>query len=395
MTNPDVVLSYGLGVDSTAVLLRWLLEPASRDFDLSRLVVVTAMTGDEWPQTGLDVAEHVLPLLRTHGVRFVQAARGRARVSAAGAGMTVLDDSRAPTEVFLAGDYKLSEEMAVIGTIPQSGGRRACSMHAKGEVLDPLIAELTGGRSFRHAVGFEVDELSRVRRDRQYGSAQRQPVYPLVEWGWDRAACLAYIHAQTGVVWSKSACTMCPFAFGSAAGRERTLALYAKHPDVAARTLMMEHTALSLNPAQGLIAGARLIDLVRSRGMREALAAFAAELAAAEWAVYEVRRINRPSRDDPLRYGNSARAVMRRTAGLSQEGALRDLRGQGPIDGSDDVARVWLRRAGEQLPSVAHFFAAAPTSVQDKQQPNFDDWWEDALLRVAAQPRPDVQLAFL
>jgi hypothetical protein len=32
----DVVLSYGLGVDSTALLLRWLTEPGSRDFDLSR-----------------------------------------------------------------------------------------------------------------------------------------------------------------------------------------------------------------------------------------------------------------------------------------------------------------------------------------------------------------------
>ena len=35
-----VVLSYGLGVDSTAILLRWPSEPSSRDFDLVDLTVV-------------------------------------------------------------------------------------------------------------------------------------------------------------------------------------------------------------------------------------------------------------------------------------------------------------------------------------------------------------------
>lgn len=35
--HPRHVLSYGLGLDSTAVLLRWLTDPSSRDFDLSDL----------------------------------------------------------------------------------------------------------------------------------------------------------------------------------------------------------------------------------------------------------------------------------------------------------------------------------------------------------------------
>ena len=38
-----VVLSYGLGVDSTAILLRWPSEPSSRDFDLVDLAVVRAL----------------------------------------------------------------------------------------------------------------------------------------------------------------------------------------------------------------------------------------------------------------------------------------------------------------------------------------------------------------
>lgn len=48
---PKVVLSWGLGEDSTAILLRWLEDPTSRDFELNELVVVSAMTGNEWEST--------------------------------------------------------------------------------------------------------------------------------------------------------------------------------------------------------------------------------------------------------------------------------------------------------------------------------------------------------
>ena len=122
---PRVVLSYGLGADSTAVLLRWLTEPASRDFALDELVVITAMTGDEWAGTGTDVEQHVLPLLRRHGVRYVQVARAQLLTTKAGDGIVVLDDSRHPERVHLAGAYRLSDELTAAGTIPQSGGDRA------------------------------------------------------------------------------------------------------------------------------------------------------------------------------------------------------------------------------------------------------------------------------
>ena len=40
-----MVLSYGMGADSTSLLLRWLTEPSSRDFAIDDLVVVSSMTG--------------------------------------------------------------------------------------------------------------------------------------------------------------------------------------------------------------------------------------------------------------------------------------------------------------------------------------------------------------
>lgn len=43
-----IFLSYGLGVDGTAILLRWVKEREARDFDLSELTVITAQVGEEW-----------------------------------------------------------------------------------------------------------------------------------------------------------------------------------------------------------------------------------------------------------------------------------------------------------------------------------------------------------
>lgn len=58
-----------MGTDSTALLLRWIYEPATRPCALRELLVVTAETGDEWPITGDLVTRHMLPLFRQHGVR--------------------------------------------------------------------------------------------------------------------------------------------------------------------------------------------------------------------------------------------------------------------------------------------------------------------------------------
>jgi hypothetical protein len=89
-----VVLSYGLGVDSTALLLRWLDEPDSRDFDLADLLVVIAMTGDEWPQTVELVERHVLPRLCEAGVTYVQLARAGAKQKD---GIAILDETANPS----------------------------------------------------------------------------------------------------------------------------------------------------------------------------------------------------------------------------------------------------------------------------------------------------------
>jgi hypothetical protein len=209
MSAPDAALSYGLGADSTAVLLRWLDEPATAPCELDDLIVVTAMTGDEWAITGRLVEQHVLPRLTARHVRYAQVARtGPVQAH----GITVLDDSRAPARLHLAGAFRLSDELRAAGTIPQLAGTRKCSAKAKGQVIDTYLARITAGAPFLHAMGYEAGETARARRDATFNTSARTGIYPLITWGWDRSTCDDYIYSQTGARWPKSACTYCVIA---------------------------------------------------------------------------------------------------------------------------------------------------------------------------------------
>lgn len=390
-----VVLSYGLGVDSTAILLRWILDPSSRDFDLGDLVVITSQTGDEWPQTGRLVERHIYPLLHNHGVRTVQVARaGRYERD----GIVILDDTREPQACHLDGAYKLSTEMLTAGTVPQSGGPRTCSQKFKGWVLDTWIRDHTAGQPYEHMVGFELGELDRVATDRlQLDIPGRNPVYPLVEWGWHREHAAAYIRDHLGVEWVKSACSYCPFAFGSTDGKRRTLRRYIDHPDQAMLPLTMEHLAVALNARQGLIAGERLVDHLRSTpGAAPLLRQFAHHLADQPWALYRVRRAYRPRKQNPAKMGNAVRSIVRLVEGTASE-MLGEVSARAaqlgrPVEKDGPHRRVWLHRKGVRFPCVEETLTAAPALAPDKTGPGFDKAWA-AGLDAATSAERQLELA--
>ena len=58
------ILSYGMGVESSAILLRWIMSPVTRPCSLEDLIVITSQVGDEYTDTGRDVEAHILPLMR-------------------------------------------------------------------------------------------------------------------------------------------------------------------------------------------------------------------------------------------------------------------------------------------------------------------------------------------
>ena len=62
----STVLSYGMGVESTAILLRWIHESETSPCPLEQLIVVTSQVGDEYFDSGRDVENYILPLMRAH-----------------------------------------------------------------------------------------------------------------------------------------------------------------------------------------------------------------------------------------------------------------------------------------------------------------------------------------
>jgi len=370
-TTPSVVFSFGMGVDSVALILRWLEEPASRDFDLSDLAMVTAQVGDEFDSTRRLVEDHVLPRLRRAGVRFIQCARSQRKTTAAGDGVVVLDDSTAPARLHFDGSYTLSQEMMSQGTIPQRGGFRACSIHAKGNILDSVIATITQGRPYRHVIGFEVNEQGRALKDSGYNTATRRGWYPLVEWGFTRQDCLDYIAERTGVVWLKSACGFCPFAMANDTGRRNLLQRYRTDPALAATSLLMEDIARRLNPRQTLIAGSSLADVVAAADLPEVQAALAALHSEITFAVYEVRRVTPRAVNGRGVTARSVRAVARGSR-AQMDAHLAGLPGDRVV-GEDRIVRHHLP-AGDRC---EHLFVVAPALVDDKQRPQFNALWQE------------------
>jgi len=375
MEPPSVVLSYGMGADSTSLLLRWLTEPSSRDFAIDDLVVVSSMTGHEFDSTREAVETHVLPRLAEHGVRFIQIARSQRRTTRAGGGVIVLDDSRQPECLYTEGAYTLGQEMLAAGTVPQRGGMRMCSVHSKGDCLDPVIARITQGQPYRHAIGFEANEQARAEKDRLYDNAIRAGWYPLQDWGWSRADCQRFLVDLIGVTFPKSACGFCPFAMSSESGRARQIERYRQEPDVGAEALFLEYVARSLNPAQTLIEGSSAAEMVADAWLHEVQDRFDARLEATDWALYEVRRLTRPGRDG--KRGLTARSVRVLATG-SREDMAAALQAQSGrrVRGIDGLVRHIVRERGSD--TVDHLFVAAPAGVESRQRAGFEEWWQEA-----------------
>lgn len=352
-TRP-VVLSYGLGADSTAILLRWLLDPTSRNFDLSQLIVITAMVGDEFDETGRLAEAHILPMLRERGVRFAQVARG-GRLEKDG--IVVLDDSTNPERLYLKGAYKLSDELRHALTVPQYRAyARKCSIKFKGWVLDTFIERTLGDQPFRHVIGFESEETKRAERDVSYSTEQRDSEYPLIEWGWDRQQCIDYIKAHTGVVWPKSCCVFCPFSQGNA----EHLARLNMSPDRAMETMLIEHMSLAFNPRQHSLPGATTFrqKLVEA-GYLGLLVQYKRHVSRLAWGVYRVRRVS-------LKKGSFFRSIERVTpAALTEGHALLVLSSMAEAEGAEVVFeegsnRAHVRKRGTEHPMVEDMLVACP-----------------------------------
>ncbi|SDT74186.1 hypothetical protein SAMN04489716_6903 [Actinoplanes derwentensis] len=389
-------MSMGMGVDSAALLLRWLLDPRSRDFDLSDLTVLTAMTGDEYTATRMLMEKYLLPVMAQHAVRYVMLARAGQSETA---GYEVLSDSHSTSRMIMHGTrWRLSDEQTAAGVVPQQvRHRRFCSYRAKGQVLDWWIADALGGAAYRHVVGFAAEEVRRSSKDTSYTSAARNPWYPLIEWGWDRQSCLAYLQDAFGVTWSRSCCGYCPFQ----AGPELDLLCqrWRNEPDRAEQALRLEYTAVAINPRSLLFGkkrSARQVAILA--GLRDLVEHVDADLAAQPWAIYDVRRAyparrldkTKPSgleNRDSYAKGQGARSLEPVCVGTYDSTRATVLAMGGQPEGEHQIVRAWTHRAGPPYPSREAFLVAAPAGVPTKVGPAFPAVWAQAEDTPVAQFR--------
>jgi hypothetical protein len=394
------ILSYGMGVESSALLLSWLERPESRDFDLERdLIVITAQTGGEHPDTKRLCEQYLLPRMRAHRVRYIQVARaGHLEAD----GIIVLNDTREPFTVHIQGVYTLAEELRSAGTVPQFSGDRICSMKFKGWAIETWLAQELSGQSYRHALGynaeeqsriakserafakrvpapvrmafgFNCDEESRIVRAAKYDTTLRKGFYPLFEWKWTRDRCLQYLKDLTGVTWPKSCCVYCPFQ----SLREDTIARMRQFPEQVAEALLLEHQSLCLNPRGSLYRDRTLLSVVIENHHAEALRYFMERLGAAEYALYRVRRIYK-------RPGKADRAVQKLETGRRAEMAACFERISSGLDVrvEHDIRYSYVRmREPDRYPAVEEFFVVAPATVESKTRYGFD--WFDAKWKAA------------
>ena len=393
-----VLLSWGLGADSTAIITKILEDPAGHGFspDLSELVVVVALTGDEWPDT-MDLAErHILPLLRRHSVRLVQVARGGPSDDD---GIVVMSDTREPQHLHRRGPWSLSDEMRLNGTVPQYAGGHQCSIKFKGWVIDRWVRDSFAGAPFRHIIGYEADEKGRAAKDNTYATATREPWHPLIDWGWDRARVLDYLRGKFQVTWPKSYCTFCPFP-GVASSLPVHLERCRSFPELAAVSLSLEFSAMAFNPRMTLYKNKSFRSVISADGNTAALEALAAAHSSARWAVYEIRRIFFPARTpechalhgkqcptplpgcrDHTRKGQvwrSLQAVFEGTRVEAGEYLRRDAALMNePVFTVDGITRTTFQARRDGFPAVEGFLALAPAGVVDKRREKFDDRWFD------------------
>ncbi|QKV90387.1 hypothetical protein HUT19_41095 [Streptomyces sp. NA02950] len=385
-----VVVSWGLGVDSTAFLTLILgnsqTQPMYRALGYSpdNLIVVYAATGDEWDDTLRAGERYVLPLLRKHGVRLVQVARGGPFESD---GIVVLDDSRSPTRLHKAGPWRLSDELRTTGTVPMvAQGRRTCSVKFKGSVIDRFIAAELHGRPYRHVLGFNAEEGTRVLRDQTYTSLTRSPEYPLIEWGYGRAECLELLREQFGITWRKSHCAQCPFP-GNIGSLPQHLERLRSFPERAADVLMLEHSALALNPNSRLFGTTTLHSHVVADRNTDALTAFRRAQLAGTWSVYRVQRIIWARGDEGAK-GPAWRSVQTLSVASTRSGAVQQLRRLASSKGGSvevdeyRIPRSWALRRGERYPVREWFDVVAPTLARDKVRPGFLGAWRTLGLRT-------------
>ena len=187
-----LVVAYGMGVDSTAVLVG--LHARGERPNL----ILFADTGDEKPQTYA-----YLPVINAWlaKVGFPQ--------------VTIVKNARPKS-----GDKSLSESLLRLGVLPALAyGQHQCSLVWKRDpqvryikTWAPAIEAWAAGLAVINCIGYDAGPRDSCRQYKAEGKELDgfKNRFPLIEWGWNRAECERQIVAAGLPVPVKSACFHCP-----------------------------------------------------------------------------------------------------------------------------------------------------------------------------------------
>lgn len=212
-----LVLAYGMGVDSTAVLVAFSRAGIRPD------LILFADTGAEKPET-YDYLPTIQAFLKAKGMpEVIVVRRAKSRK-----GYTTLEGN-----------------CLANATLPSLAfGRKSCSLKWKREPQDkfvnnwaPAVAAWKAGAKVIKAIGYDAGAKD-ARRSAIADDKKYRYWYPLRELGWDRDRCLAEIVAEGLPPPPKSACFFCP-----ASKPEEIAELARRHPDLAERICAMEDRA--------------------------------------------------------------------------------------------------------------------------------------------------------
>lgn len=230
---PPVVVSYGAGTNSTALLVR--LVELGVPVDL----ILFADTGGERPYT-YEYVRTFSDWLVSKGYPAIQ---------------QVFYKNRQGVRV------PLEDDCLRKGTLPSKAfGYSGCSMKWKAEPQEKFVnnwtpARESWGRGERviKLLGFDADEPERAERRAKADAEDKkyQYVYPLIAWDWGREECVDAI-AKAGLpLPGKSSCFFCP-----SMKKPELVSLLDEHPDLAVRAVRMEEAARAsdygLSSVQGL-----------------------------------------------------------------------------------------------------------------------------------------------
>ncbi len=210
-TSPSpLIVSFGGGVNSSAMLV------GLHERGIVPDLILFADTGGEKPET-----YEFVDKMRTWCVRTID--RGIVALSNDGMYGTLenecLTKKTLPSKVF---------------------GWKSCSDKYKLRPQKKYVKAVYGKQDVRWAIGIDAGESHRQ-------GAFENCWHPLVEWGWDRAACIAALNRAGLPVPVKSACFFCP-----SSRKPEVLALAKDHPDLFARAVAMERNAEGLLKVDGL-----------------------------------------------------------------------------------------------------------------------------------------------